>query len=96
MPLTDAAKSPRRLGNCVKLKVKSMHPSNTSGGLRLLGRLKLVTRRCSRGTTKISRQTRDCEKSTKTKTSSYTQKFRKRYGPDVKSFPDIAKATGFL
>ena len=30
----------------------------------------------------------------KTKTSSYTQKFRKRYGPDVKSLPEIAKATG--
>jgi hypothetical protein len=30
----------------------------------------------------------------KTKTSSYTQKFRKKYGPDVKSLPEISKATG--
>jgi hypothetical protein len=33
------------------------------------------------------------DKGQKTKTSSYTQKFRKRYGSDVKSLPDIAKAT---
>ena len=30
----------------------------------------------------------------KTRTSSYTQKFRKKYGSDVKSLPEIAKATG--
>ena len=30
----------------------------------------------------------------KTRTSSYTQKFRKKYGPDVKSLPEISKATG--
>jgi len=30
----------------------------------------------------------------KTKTSSYTQKFRKMYGQNVKSLPEIAKATG--
>jgi hypothetical protein len=29
----------------------------------------------------------------KTKTSSYTQKFRKKYGPEVRSLPEIAKAT---
>ena len=29
----------------------------------------------------------------KTKTSSYTQKFRKMYGPEVRSLPEIAKAT---
>lgn len=34
------------------------------------------------------------DKGVKTKTSSHTQKFRKKYGPDVKSFPEIAKATG--
>ncbi len=35
----------------------------------------------------------DTDRGQKTKTSSYTQKFRKRY-PGVKSLPDIAKATG--
>jgi len=30
----------------------------------------------------------------KTKTSSYTQKFREKYGPEIKSLPEIAKATG--
>src|SRR5210317_425307 len=34
------------------------------------------------------------DKGQKTKTSSYTQKFRKMYGPDVRSLPEIAKATG--
>jgi hypothetical protein len=29
----------------------------------------------------------------KTKTSSYTQKFRKKYGPEVRSLPEISKAT---
>ena len=36
----------------------------------------------------------DTDKGQKTKTSSYTQKFRKMYGPEVKSLPEIAKATG--
>ena len=79
-----------KLGNCVEQKVKSMHPSNTSGGLRLSRRLKLVTRRCSRRTTPSFRT----DEGRKTKTSSYTQKFRKKYGPEVKSLPEIAKATG--
>lgn len=30
----------------------------------------------------------------KTRTSSYTQKFRKKYGQNVKSLPEISKATG--
>ena len=79
-----------KLGNCVERKVKSMHPSNISGGLRLSRRLKLVTRRCSSETTAGFKT----DEGRKTKTSSYTQKFRKRYGSDVKSLPDIAKATG--
>ena len=29
----------------------------------------------------------------KSKTSSYTQKFRKKYGPEVRSLPEISKAT---
>jgi hypothetical protein len=79
-----------KLGNCVNLKVRSMHPSNTSGDLKLSRVLKLVTRRCSKKITPSLEQTKE----RKTKTSSYTQKFRKRYGSEVKSLPDIAKATG--
>ena len=30
----------------------------------------------------------------KTRTSTYTQKFRKKYGQNVKSLPEISKATG--
>jgi len=48
-----------KLGNCVEQKVKSMHPSNTSGGLGLSRRLKLVTRRCSKKTTPSLEQTKD-------------------------------------
>jgi len=33
------------------------------------------------------------DKGMKTRTSSYTQKFRKKYGSEVKSLPEIAKAT---
>ena len=58
MPLTDAEIT-KKLGNCVEQKVKSMHPSNISGGLKLSRRLKLVTRRCSRGTTPSSEQTKE-------------------------------------
>ena len=36
----------------------------------------------------------ETDKGVKTKPSTYTQKFRKKYGPDVKSLPEIAKATG--
>lgn len=35
------------------------------------------------------------DKNAKTKRSSYTQQFHKKYGNDVKSLPQIAKATGF-
>jgi hypothetical protein len=34
------------------------------------------------------------DKGVKTRTSSYTAKFRRKYGPHVKSLPQIAKATG--
>jgi hypothetical protein len=33
------------------------------------------------------------DKGVKTRTSSYTQKFRKKYGSEVKSLPEIAKTT---
>ena len=36
----------------------------------------------------------ETDKGVKTRPSSYTQRFRKKYGPDVKSLPEIAKATG--
>ena len=34
------------------------------------------------------------DKGIKTRTSTYTQKFRKKYGQNVKSLPNISKATG--
>jgi hypothetical protein len=81
--------SPRRLGNCVNLRVRSTHPSNISGGLQLSGKLRPVIRKMLRKNYKFF----ETDKGQKTKTSSYTQKFRKMY-PGVKSLPEIAKATG--
>ena len=78
-----------KLGNCVEQKVKSMHPSNISGGLKLSRRLKLVTRRCSRRTTPSSEQTKD-----KRLKPPPTPRNLGRWYPGVKSLPDIAKATG--
>ena len=34
------------------------------------------------------------DKGVKTRTSTYTQKFRKKYGQNVKSLPEISRATG--
>jgi hypothetical protein len=79
-----------KLGNCVEQKVKSMHPSNTSEGLRLSGQVETRYKKM------LKRDYKDfkTDSGVKTRTSSYTQKFRKKYGPEVKSLPEIAKATG--
>jgi hypothetical protein len=85
-------KLPRRLGSCVKHKVKSTHPSNISGGLQLLGQVETRYKKMLRKDYSNFKT----DEGQKTKTSSYTQKFRKKYGPEVRSLPEIAKATGFL
>ena len=36
----------------------------------------------------------ETDEGVKTRTSTYTQKFRKKYGQNVKSLPEISKATG--
>ena len=82
-------KLPRRLGNCVKHKVKSMLRSNISGDSQLSWGLRARYKKMLRKDYTRFRT----DEGRKTKTSSYTQKFRKRY-PGVKSLPDIAKATG--
>jgi len=58
MPLSDA-QILEKLGNCVNPRVRSTHPSNISGGLRLSQGLRHVIRKCSNGTTPISERTRD-------------------------------------
>lgn len=42
-----------------------------------------------------SRNSWKTDKNVKTKRSSYTQNFHKKYGKDVKSLPQISKASGF-
>jgi len=87
MPLTDAqiTKKIRELRNT---KGKIYAPLKYFRGLRTLGEVE------TRYTKMLKKDYRDfkTDKGQKTKTSSYTQKFRKMY-PGVKSLPEISKAT---
>jgi hypothetical protein len=66
-----------------------MHHSNTFEVLRTL---KSVETRYKKMLKKDYKDFKT-DKGVKTRTSSYTQKFRKKYGSEVKSLPEIAKAT---
>lgn len=87
MPLTDAqiTKKVRELRNT---KGKIYTPLKYFRGLRTLGEVE------TRYTKMLKKDYRDfkTDKGQKTKTSSYTQKFRKMY-PGAKSLPEISKAT---
>ena len=87
MPLTDAqiTKKVRELRNT---KGKIYAPLKYFRGLRTLREVE------TRYTKMLKKDYRDfkTDKGQKTKTSSYTQKFRKMY-PGVKSLPEISKAT---
>ena len=89
MPLTDAAIT-KKVGQLRKSEGKIYAPLKYFRGLTTLGevetRYKKMLKRDYKGF--------NTDRGQKTKTSSYTQKFRKRYGSDVKSLPEIAKATG--
>ena len=90
MPLTDAANYSKKLGNCVETEGKVYAPLKYFRGLETLKEVETRYKKMlKRDYTKFR-----TDEGRKTKTSSYTQKFRKRYGSDVKSLPDIAKATG--
>ena len=78
---------PGKLQNFVGQRVNSTHLSSISG----VSRLGEVETRYTKMLKKDYRQFKTDE-GQKTKTSSYTQKFRKLY-PGVKSLPEIAKAT---
>ena len=89
MPLSDAQIT-KKVGQLRKSKGKIYAPLKYFRGLTTLGevetRYKKMLKRDYKGF--------NTDRGQKTKTSSYTQKFRKRYGSDVKSLPEIAKATG--
>ncbi len=89
MPLADA-QIRRKVSTLRQTKGKIYAPLKYFRGLLTLGEVETRYKKMlKRDYTKFR-----TDKGQKTKTSSYTQKFRKRYGSDVKSLPDIAKATG--
>ena len=87
MPLTDAQIT-RKVAELRRTRGKQYAPLKYFRGLKTLGE---VETRYTKMLKKDYRQFKTDE-GQKTKTSSYTQKFRKLY-PGVKSLPEIAKAT---
>ena len=87
MPLTDAQIT-KKVTELRRTKGKQYAPLKYFRGLKTLGE---VETRYTKMLKKDYRQFKTDE-GQKTKTSSYTQKFRKLY-PGVKSLPEIAKAT---
>ena len=87
MPLTDAQIT-KKVAELRRTKGKQYAPLKYFRGLKTLGE---VETRYTKMLKKDYRQFKTDE-GQKTKTSSYTQKFRKLY-PGVKSLPEIAKAT---
>ena len=87
MPLTDAQIT-KKVTELRRTKGKQYAPLKYFRGLKTLGE---VETRYTKMLKKDYRQFKT-DQGQKTKTSSYTQKFRKLY-PGVKSLPEIAKAT---
>ena len=87
MPLTDA-QIIKKVTELRRTKGKQYAPLKYFRGLKTLGE---VETRYTKMLKKDYRQFKT-DQGQKTKTSSYTQKFRKLY-PGVKSLPEIAKAT---
>ena len=87
MPLTDAQIT-RKVAELRRTKGKQYAPLKYFRGLKTLGEVE------TRNTKMLKKDYRQfkTDEGQKTKTSSYTQKFRKLY-PGVKSLPEIAKAT---
>ena len=87
MPLTDAQIT-KKVTELRRTKRKQYAPLKYFRGLKTLGE---VETRYTKMLKKDYRQFKT-DQGQKTKTSSYTQRFRKMY-PGVKSLPEIAKAT---
>ena len=87
MPLTDDDIS-KKVGELRKTKGPIYAPLKYFRGLKTLGDVETRYKKMlKRDYTKFK-----TDKSVKTRTSSYTQRFRKKY-PGIKSLPEIAKAT---
>jgi len=87
MPLTDAQIT-RKVGQLRKSEGKIYAPLKYFRGLETLTGVETRYKKMLRKNYKFF----ETDKGQKTKTSSYTQKFRKMY-PGAKSLPEIAKAT---
>ena len=89
MPLSDAEIT-KKVGQLRKTEGKIYAPLKYFRGLETLGQVETRYKKM------LKRDYKDfkTDSGVKTRTSSYTQKFRKRYGPEVKSLPEISKATG--
>ena len=89
MPLTDT-QIVRKVGQLRKTKGKIYAPLKYFRGLETLGQVETRYKKMLRRDYRRFKT----DKGQKTKSSSYTQRFRKRYGSQVKSLPEISKATG--
>jgi hypothetical protein len=88
MPLTDAEIT-KKVGQLRKTQGKIYAPLKYFRGLTTLVGVETRYKKMLRK----DYSNFNTDKGQKTKTSSYTQKFRKMYGPEVRSLPEISKAT---
>jgi len=88
MPLTDATIT-KKVGELRKSEGKIYAPLKYFRGLTTLTGVETRYKKMLRK----DYSNFNTDKGQKTKTSSYTQKFRKMYGPEVRSLPEISKAT---
>jgi hypothetical protein len=88
MPLTDAEIT-KKVGQLRKTQGKIYAPLKYFRGLTTLVGVETRYKKMLRK----DYSNFNTDKGQKTKTSSYTQKVRKMYGPEVRSLPEIAKAT---
>jgi len=91
MPLSDAAIT-KKVEELRKIQGKIYAPLKYFRGLTTLKGVETRYKKMLRKNYNFF----ETDKGQKTKTSSYTQKFRKMYGPEVRSLPEIAKATKIL
>ena len=89
MVLTDAQIT-KKVGELRKTQGKIYAPLKYFRGLKTLKDVETRYKKMLRRDYKDFKT----DEGVKTRTSTYTQKFRKKYGQNVKSLPNISKATG--
>ena len=89
MTLTDT-QIKKKVTELRKTRGKIYAPLKYFRGLKTLGEVETRYKKMLRRDYKDFKT----DEGVKTRTSTYTQKFRKKYGQNVKSLPEISKATG--